>query len=146
MGGDRKEERGRSTKTKVIWVRLDHEQLRENGKWPLFIATRRVWWPVYWPSHVDPELGPLGQQPHYHIAWNRLTDRQQGWVERIACSNSRMYLARLGIAADIVVAQRQCRRGIVGPPIAPILPREFVLKTWKEMRTKIPNRRRSTVY
>lgn len=35
----------------------------------------REWWPVYWPAHADPEIGPVASYRHCHVAWNRLAER-----------------------------------------------------------------------
>ena len=35
----------------------------------------RKWWPVYVGPHTDPTLGENGSVLHYHVAWNRLSQK-----------------------------------------------------------------------
>lgn len=103
---------------KVVWI--EHS-----------FAPRWKWTPVYYPAHSDPELGA---RPHYHVAWNRLTQKQQDsllryWEDSTELSGIVIF-ARQSQAFDLKRSTK-----IVGPPVAPRLSREFMQNTWAQLRT-----------
>jgi len=54
---------------RVVWVKV-----RANKSAPDAPIHQRVWWPVWWPPHSDPQLGKAGRKLHVHVAVDRLPD------------------------------------------------------------------------
>ena len=111
----------------IEWVKLDlnARQTMDNGTWlkpHYFSESGRLWWPVYTPAHVDPQLGGVGNTPHFHIAWNRLADRSINALLRrcFGLSRDRQDLHRIVIHPEWIMDRRPDTRGAVSANSAPI--------------------------
>ena len=80
----------------------------------------RKWWPVYWPSHCDPEISENAANPHCHVAWNRVSEKTRQYLLSGYCisgvdSNTQLG-ARVMWANNIVEVKERKRDPIISSP------------------------------
>lgn len=123
------------SKPEIRWAKLNH-------RGAFWFGMKEV--PVYWPPHTDPEIGETAARPHCHVAWNRFSRsrllRYCGYStigKALDRKNLMMILAGQGVLMVEVESTRPCRlKAKKENAVAPIFEREFMLKTWEQLRTK----------